>query len=555
MKKLIQDCVGAKCFLRILSVLLVLCMMLSTVSLRVILAEGQPEVSRGSLIPSSVVISDPTALQNISLPQSEYGSLSWENGSAVPSSYQSSYPVIFKSNGKTDLSKIEGYDAGSGTLKGSVQVVVKNLAPTPTAAPEQTPAVTETPTVEPTQAPDPEVSGEDQSGTADNSAGQDDSNKDDMDKNDSGESGTDKEDAGESETGKDDGKNDAGENGSGDADESETGKDDSKNDAGENGSGDADESETGKDDGKNDAGENGSGDADESETGKDDGKNDPGESGADKEDVGKDTEVQPGINDITDQDLEDTSKDQPKTVDPEAVPQDQATVATQNHTCNGINISADFLPWYVQFRVTSGDGYEFSNEESANVFQSYELELWDLMNDQPYEIPEGKYVTVSIPVKEGYEYTIEHLLSDGSSETIIPTVYGGTMVFSVNSFSPFGIAGSKPLVGDEIAENGYDGSTVTPKPTQKPSTSNSDESENSSTTSTPKAQRENTGSTVNNNSSNVERTVTYQNTTTKPVQTGDTTAILPFVIMAVAGLAAIAAIIIIVLVVNRKRRK
>ena len=511
MKKLIQDCVGAKCFLRILSVLLVLCMMLSTVSLRVILAEGQPEVSRSSLIPSSVVISDPTALRNISLPQSEYGSLSWENGSAVPSSYQSSYPVIFKSNGKTDLSKIEGYDAGSGTLKGSVQVVVKNLAPTPTAAPEQAPAVTETPTVEPTQTPDPEVSGEDQSGTADNSAGQDDSNKDDMDKNDSGESGTDKEDAGESETG--------------------------------------------KDDGKNDAGENGSGDADESETGKGDGKNDPGESGADKEDVGKDTEVQPGINDITDQDLEDTSKDQPKTVDPEAVPQDQATMATQNHTCNGINISADFLPWYVQFRVTSGDGYEFSNEESANVFQSYELELWDLMNDQPYEIPEGKYVTVSIPVKEGYEYTIEHLLSDGSSETIIPTVYGGTMVFSVNSFSPFGIAGSKPLVGDEIAENGYDGSTVTPKPTQKPSTSNSDESENSSTTSTPKAQRETTGSTVNNNSSNVERTVTYQNTTTKPVQTGDTTAILPFVIMAVAGLAAIAAIIIIVLVVNRKRRK
>ena len=498
MKKLIQDCAGAKCFLRILSVLLVLCMMLSTVSLRVILAEGQPEVSRGLLIPSSVVISDPTALRNISLPQSEYGSLSWENGSAVPSSYQSSYPVIFKSNGKTDLSKIEGYDAGSGTLKGSVQVVVKNLAPT--ATPEQTPTVTETPTVEPTQTPDPEVSGENQSGAADNSAGQDDSNKDD-----------------------------------------------GKNDAGENGSGDTDESETGKDDGKNDA--------DESETGKDDGKNDAGESGADKEDVGKDTEVQPGINDITDQDLEDTSKDQPKTVDPEAVPQDQATVATQNHTCNGINISADFLPWYVQFRVTSGDGYEFSNEESANVFQSYELELWDLMNDQPYEIPQGKYVTVSIPVKEGYEYTIEHLLSDGSSETIIPTVYGGTMVFSVNSFSPFGIAGSKPLVGDEIAENGYDGSTVTPKPTQKPSTSNSDKSENSSTTSTPKAQRETTGSTVNNNSSNVERTVTYQNTTTKPVQTGDTTAILPFVIMAVVGLAAIAAIIIIVLVVNRKRRK
>lgn len=149
------------------------------------------------------------------------------------------------------------------------------------------------------------------------------------------------------------------------------------------------------------------------------------------------------------------AEEQPQTVDPEAVPQDQATVATQNHTCNGINVSGDFLPWYVQFRVSSGDGYEFSNESEANIFQSYELELWDLMNNQPYEIPEGKYVTVSIPVREGYEYTIEHLLEDGSSETIIPTVYGSTMVFSVDSFSPFGIAGSKPLVGDEIAENGY----------------------------------------------------------------------------------------------------
>lgn len=51
-------------------------------------------------------------------------------------------------------------------------------------------------------------------------------------------------------------------------------------------------------------------------------------------------------------------------------------------------------------------------------------------------------------------------------ETIVPSVEGSTMVFSTHSFSPFGIAGSKPLVGGEIQEDGYGDlvtrATVTP---------------------------------------------------------------------------------------------
>ena len=35
------------------------------------------------------------------------------------------------------------------------------------------------------------------------------------------------------------------------------------------------------------------------------------------------------------------------------------------------------------------------------------------------------------------------------------------MVFSTHSFSPFGIAGSKTLVGEEIEEDGYDTGVVT----------------------------------------------------------------------------------------------
>lgn len=53
----------------------------------------------------------------------------------------------------------------------------------------------------------------------------------------------------------------------------------------------------------------------------------------------------------------------------------------------------------------------------------------------------AQYVSVTIPVKEGYEYSIEHLLANGATETIVPSVNGSTMVFSTHSFSPFGIAG------------------------------------------------------------------------------------------------------------------
>ena len=76
-----------------------------------------------------------------------------------------------------------------------------------------------------------------------------------------------------------------------------------------------------------------------------------------------------------------------------------------------------------------------------------------------------RYVSVTIPVKEGYKYSIEHLLDNGATETIIPSVNGSTMVFSTHSFSPFGIAGFRPIVGEDIANGAYgDGSTPTPTP-------------------------------------------------------------------------------------------
>ncbi|MEI3413491.1 MAG: hypothetical protein V8Q57_10090 [Blautia sp.] len=133
--------------------------------------------------------------------------------------------------------------------------------------------------------------------------------------------------------------------------------------------------------------------------------------------------------------------------------EEQAARAAENHSCEGISVSGIDLPWYVQFQVSSGESYEFKNEEKASIFQAYEFKLWDLKNNTEYEIPDGQYVSVTIPVKEGYEYSIEHLLDNGATETIVPSVNGSTMVFSTHSFSPFGIAGFYPIIGGEIADN------------------------------------------------------------------------------------------------------
>ena len=160
------------------------------------------------------------------------------------------------------------------------------------------------------------------------------------------------------------------------------------------------------------------------------------------------------------------SDTRPNTAEDDLTEEEQAARAAENHTCEGITVSGIDLPWYVQFQVESGESYEFKNEEKANIFQSYEFKLWDLKNNTEYEIPDGQYVSVTIPVKEGYEYSIEHLLANGATETIVPSVNGSTMVFSTHSFSPFGIAGFRPIIGDEIANGAYgDNGTPTPTPT------------------------------------------------------------------------------------------
>lgn len=68
----------------------------------------------------------------------------------------------------------------------------------------------------------------------------------------------------------------------------------------------------------------------------------------------------------------------------------------------------------MQFRVSGGDDYQFTNEEDAAIFKSYEFELWDTQKNTEYEIPDGEYISVTVPVKAGYTYSIEHLLDNGA---------------------------------------------------------------------------------------------------------------------------------------------
>ena len=269
--------------------------------------------------------------------------------------------------------------------------------------------------------------------------------------------------------------------------------------------------------------------------------------------------------------------------------EEQAARAEENHTSNGITVHGD-IPWYVQFRVSGGEEYSFRNAEGADIFKSYEFQLWDLKNNTEYQIPDGQYVSVTVPVKAGYDYSVEHILANGATETIIPSVEGTTMVFSTHSFSPFGIAGSKPIVGGEIGDKGYENiapstpdatatptpnaPTATPIPTKAPvsggqetgpvvpggntvtgegSQTSGQESDAGSPgnqistnnqTSGDSDNADNKVSSNNNTGNSVSNNAGSKTQSQRAVKTGDNTMIYPFVILLVVAVIAVIAVVV-----------
>ena len=473
-------------------------------------AEYGTEVTKGNLIPDNVTISEPIELSQVSLPKSEYGILSWADKDFIPSEYIQSCKVIFTPSEEVDLSGISGYDKETGMITGYVNVIVSCFAeeennnsgeyPEATVTPEGevpetmvTPGVTEVPetTVTPGVTEVPQEEGAPDVPVAPEEDGTEEGEVPEISVTPEGEVPETTVTPGVTEV----------------PEEEETPEATVTPEA----------------------------DAEITET--------PGE-----ED-----------NNIFDRPQEPSEEemDRPSDIEENLSEQEMAEMAEQNHTCNGISVSGINLPWYVQFRATSGESYAFTNEEDAAIFKSYEFELWDLKNNTEYIIPDGQYISVTVPVKEGYDYSVEHLLDNGAMETIIPNVEDGVMVFSTHSFSPFGIAGSKPIVDNGIAEDGYGGNaepTKTPETTKAPEVTKAPSSDGKNQGDSGKTNTSVQNQTDKTNTNTEDENTTDENTDTsdskKSVNTGDSTVILPFVILVAA-----AVIVVGVVLYLKKNRK
>lgn len=493
-----------------------------------VMAESTAEVQASSLIPDNVTVEQPVPLSEISLPKSDYGTLSWVDSSSVPSKRVQSYDVVFRPYNTADLAKFSGWDGQSDAIYSSVTVVVSSFS-------------------KDIDYTDSSYENSDSQGTQENGN--------------TGENGEDKttETPGSTEISDNDEVRDQ--------DTPDTVDEDTKADDALNKAQDTEETpenkDTSADTEKKDS-------ADMAETPEATVAPDtptvteiPETTEIPEVTDTPDTTETPEITEAPESDKDNifdgtekniTPDERAQTVtDEEPSDEEKIELAATNHTCNGISVSGINLPWYVQFRAASGENYEFSNEAEANLFKAYEFELWDLKNNTEYEIPDGEYISVTVPVKAGYDYTIEHLLDSGAMEKIVPSVDGSTMVFSTHSFSPFGIAGSKTLVGEEIEDGSYSSGTTTKSsatvgPTSAASSSTAT-STNSSTSGT------SVQSSSDQSSQNATDTLTSDQGTqngsssVKAVSTGDNTPILPFVIIGIA-----AAVIVAVLVYLKKRK-
>ncbi len=101
------------------------------------------------------------------------------------------------------------------------------------------------------------------------------------------------------------------------------------------------------------------------------------------------------------------------------------------------------IPWYVQFRVSKGSIADAANFDLGELLGSYEMSLWNLLDDSPYSL-NGRSVTVTVPVKNAADYekvSVLHYFSDGSYEELYPEILGNAIRFTTSSFSPYTISG------------------------------------------------------------------------------------------------------------------
>ena len=444
---------------------------------------AESSVSVSSLIPDNVTVEQSVPLSDIALPSSDYGTLSWVDGSCVPSSRVQSYDVVFRPYNTADLAGISGWDGQSDVIYSSVTVVVSS------------------------------ISSEEKSENSENYQNGDNPGQDNQQ-----DSNYSEEPSG-----------DDYENKEQDPEVTETPEKEAEITENPEVTENPEITESPEVTENPEITEI----PDATET----------------PEVTATPETTPAADkdNIFDGKQKKISKDaRPQKAEDNLTEEEKEEMASQNHSCNGISVSGINLPWYVQFRVASGENYEFTNEEAANLFKSYEFELWDTKNNTEYEIPDGEYLSVTVPVKAGYDYTIEHLLDSGAMETIVPSVEGSTMVFSTHSFSPFGIAGSKALIGEDIEDKNYGTGDSTDSSTTSVTATPAADSSNASTGSeTQVTDQQETADSSDNSASDTATDSEESNnsSSTKAVSTGDNTPILPFVLLGIAAIAIIGVII------------
>ena len=526
---------------------------------------GSETIQVSSLIPDNVTVEQPVPLSEISLPSSEYGTLSWADESSVPSERVQSYDVVFRPYNAADLSKISGWDGSSDVIYSSVTVVVSGIEENESQEEKWS------------EENNGETSGdqndsqweEENSGTGENDSQESEDQSTGSTEEDAGEFNPDGQENGGTE--EDSQQNSDGDSADKDNNESsgnsqtEGGQQDGDSDSEEenNGQESEDQNAGSKDEDAGDS--NGNGETEEAPQQDGDSNSAEGESqdnAGDKEDMPEAGEKpeptvtpeasvtpEPTVTPDADKDnifeQEDQKDQRPSDLEEDLTEEEKEEMAAANHTSNGISVSGINLPWYVQFRATSGEGYQFTNETEANLFKSYEFELWDLRNNTEYEIPDGEYISVTVPVKAGYTYTIEHLLDSGAMETIVPSVEGSTMVFSTHSFSPFGIAGSKPLVGGEIQEDGYGdlAPVATVTPTAAAGVTAVPEKDNGNTVQKPQDNSTESDKQTNTSEDSSKEAEENDGNSKSAVNTGDNTMIAPFIILGVVAIVVVLSLI------------
>ena len=513
----------------------------------------------------------PVPLSEISLPSSEYGTLSWADESSVPSERVQSYDVVFRPYNAADLSKISGWDGSSDVIYSSVRVVVSGIEENESQEEEWS----EENNGEASEDQNDSQWEEENSGTGENDSQESEDHSTGSTDEDAGESKPDgQENDGTEEDSQQNSNGDSADKGnnesSGNSQTEGSQQDGDSDSAEENNSQESEDQNAGsKDEDASDS--NGNGETEEES--QQDGDSNPAEgesqdNAGDKEDMPEAGEKpeptvtpeatvtpevsvtpEPTVTPEADKDnifeQEDQKDQRPSDLEENLTEEEKEELAAANHTSNGISVSGINLPWYVQFRATSGEDYQFTNENEANLFKSYEFELWDLRNNTEYEIPDGEYISVTVPVKAGYTYTIEHLLDSGAMETIVPSVEGSTMVFSTHSFSPFGIAGSKPLVGGEIQEDGYGDlvpvATVTP--TASAGVTAVPEKDDSSSVQKPQDDSKDSDKQTNTSEDSSKEAEENDGSSKSAVNTGDNTMIAPFIILGVVAIVVVGVII------------